>query len=90
MTSPAPKILTAAFRVALWASLGAGVTAKIDSPGSRLHDHPSLSAQDARREYRDHIELVGVALGLMELESILGERKGRRQAYLEQATPGPT
>ena len=88
MALPANKFLTGAFRVALWATLGAGGMAALDSPQQWQHFLPSLSTEDAATAHREGIELGAVTLGALTLGRILGERTGCQQEREKQTRPG--
>lgn len=79
MSGIGKQFLTSAFRVALWAGIGAGVMAVTDSPYKEQLSLPSLSQQDAGKNYHNKIDLAAGMMAGMELGSILGEAKGRRK-----------
>lgn len=87
MSGIGKQLLTTAFRVALWAGLGAASMAVIDSPYKEQHEAPSLSQQDAKKEYHDGIELLALFGGALELESIVSETRGRRKERAAALTP---
>ena len=53
------QIQTCAFRVALWAGIGAGFVASIGSAQKEQSSYPSLSEQDSSKLYHNQIELGG-------------------------------
>jgi hypothetical protein len=79
MSGIGKRLLTSAFRVALWAGIGAGIAAVTDSPQKEQRNLPSLSQQDARKDYHNRIELLALFGGALELESIHSKARDRRK-----------
>jgi hypothetical protein len=84
MSGIGKRLLTSAFRVAMWAGMGAGIMATFDSPPREKHLYPSLSQSDAAKSYHNNIGLVAAIYGVMEAETLIGRAKGRREERADQ------
>jgi hypothetical protein len=76
-------IAKAAFKMAVWAGIGAGIVAITDSPAREQQKYPSLSAQDARKEYHDTMRTFATLAASLELSTLTLASSKRKSA------PGP-
>jgi hypothetical protein len=79
----AKDLVTAAFKVAVWAGIGAGIVGLTDSPAKEQKRYPSLSAQDAGKKYHDDMRSVAEALAGIEMTAIIFASTKR------ESEPGP-
>lgn len=63
-------LFTAAFKVAVWAGLGAGIVGITESPAKEQKQYPSLSAQDAGKKYHDNMRTFATLAAALELSTI--------------------
>ena len=75
MSGIGKKILTSAFRIALWAGMGAGLMAMSDRPTKEQQDLPSISQQEATKQYHENIKLLSIVFGGLEAQYLPGSSK---------------
>ena len=80
MNNTAKSLLVGAFKVAIFAGMGAGLMTIFESPAKEHARLPSLSEQDAKKAYQDDVENGAVILGGIELASLLAAAQARKRS----------